>query len=856
VPLLLGVAATAAVLGAHLGGLDQATELRWLDWRMRNMPNMAPAERVAHVCIDDLSIERLGRWPWPREVLAGIVDALADAGASSIVLDIILPDAQELRYESPVERIYSGAPMESQGAVPPRRVFDDALLADAIDRDNVILALHAAPRGPITDAARLRALEHVNKAALAVEGLGPAGALEVVPPALRLAQQARHTGFVNAQTDADGVLRRTALLAGNAGDARAQPHLMLAAAMQELSRRHGGVSLSLKPQGLALACDDGFGGLIPLDEQGLMRINWARPSGGASPRNISAAQVAGVWQARKAIATLADNRRLRQIHAAQRLGHKELLDLFAQADEAYQRRVLAQVRCERAKVGLSDGENLELLQQAQSLLAGQELEIEQEIDRQVRELGDEFFAQNATEQERAELRALRQAMADIDAQAQELAENRDRTLQELGTMVQGRACLVGSFTTAAADFVVTPPAAVMAGVEAHSNILATILSGAFVRGPWRWADAAAIAVCGLAAALLAWRFSAPAAVMLVLGAAAAYAAANAFVLWRGMSVWVALVAPLSAMGASLLVVTAWRQLTEERAKRHIRSMFAQALSGELVDRLIANPAMAELGGQRREITCFFSDLEGFTPLSKALGERRTVRVLNEYFDSMAQVIQARHGGYLNKFLGDGILALFGAPAELPDHAGRSLLAAIECHKALDELNRQWGLSARLRMRVGLATGSVMVGNCGSSSRMDYTAIGDTVNLASRLEGACKFFGASVIVAESTWRKAQAALAGVVARPLGQVVVVGRDEPVAVWEALAPDAPQAAGARTFAAGVDAYAAGRFDEATAHFEEALELCPDDAPAKAYIALARQGAAWPGQAGWSGVIRLTEK
>ena len=341
---------------------------------------------------------------------------------------------------------------------------------------------------------------------------------------------------------------------------------------------------------------------------------------------------------------------------------------------------------------------------------------------------------------------------------------------------------------------------------------------------------------------------------------AAYVATASLLVFHVWDVWLVMVAPLAAMLASFLVVTAWRQLTEERAKRHIRGLFANALSPALVDRLTEDPSLLKLGGERRVLSCYFSDLQGFTPLSKRLGEQGTVRLLNRYFDRMTEVIQNRQGGYLSKFMGDGIFVFFGAPIFQDDHAVRAVSSALDCQATLRAFNEELKaeLPEGLVSRIGIATGDVMVGNCGSTDKFDYTAIGPTVNLASRLETANKFFGTNTLVDDATWK--QAAPDSVVARCLGKILVVGENEPVTVWNPLgwrkdlSPDVAQSA--EEFTRAIALYVARDFAAAAEILEKCHQAAPGDKAAGVYLDLCRGFAAQPPEAEWDGTVRLTEK
>src|SRR6185437_1039257 len=182
--------------------------------------------------------------------------------------------------------------------------------------------------------------------------------------------------------------------------------------------------------------------------------------------------------------------------------------------------------------------------------------------------------------------------------------------------------------------------------------------------------------------------------------------------------------------------------------------FGAYVPRDLVRAVLASGERAELGGKTKELTIFFSDLAGFTTLSETLAPEALVELLGGYFDEMTRVIQS-HGGTIDKFIGDAIMAFWNAPGDEPDHAARACQAALDCQAKLDAMRRADARLAGLQARIGLATGSVLVGNIGASDRMNYTVMGDTVNLASRLEGLNKAYGTPIMIAETTFAKAGA-----------------------------------------------------------------------------------------------------
>src|SRR6185437_6191908 len=187
-----------------------------------------------------------------------------------------------------------------------------------------------------------------------------------------------------------------------------------------------------------------------------------------------------------------------------------------------------------------------------------------------------------------------------------------------------------------------------------------------------------------------------------------------------------------------------------RDKRFLRRSFSLYLAPAVVDRMIAAERLPDLGGEQRPLTIFFSDLADFTTLSENLSPGDLVRIMNAYLSAMTDIVEA-HGGFVDKYIGDAIVAVFGAPHQDADHALHATLTAIECCRRLVALNDDGKsfLGRRLAMRIGLNTGEALVGNIGSRRRFNYTVMGDTVNLASRLQDLNKRYGTTILVSETT-----------------------------------------------------------------------------------------------------------
>jgi adenylate cyclase len=275
-----------------------------------------------------------------------------------------------------------------------------------------------------------------------------------------------------------------------------------------------------------------------------------------------------------------------------------------------------------------------------------------------------------------------------------------------------------------------------------------------------------------------------------------------------------------------------------------------------VEAIIAQPDRLELGGEEIETTVLFADLEGFTLLSETMPPQALIKLLNDYFTPMTRIIMA-HQGTLDKYIGDALMALWGAPVPMPDHALRACGAAIEMERTMTGLQAQWqemGLPL-LTARLGLHTGPVVAGNVGSRERFNYTVLGDTVNLASRLEGVNKAYGTRILLSEETARLVRDRL---LVRELDLVQVKGRSQPVTIYELVGPYPPAGPPAWMdyFAVGLGAYRQRQWEEASQAFWEVLNLNPGDRPAQVFLGRCRFFAAAPPPPDWQGVFVLESK
>jgi len=316
--------------------------------------------------------------------------------------------------------------------------------------------------------------------------------------------------------------------------------------------------------------------------------------------------------------------------------------------------------------------------------------------------------------------------------------------------------------------------------------------------------------------------------------------------------WLPLVVQETGVALTLFSAGLIYYTTEGRQKMFIKNAFKQYLSPAVIEKLIQHPEHLKLGGERRMLSIFFSDLEGFTGISEGLDPEALTSLLNDYLSAMTDIIH-EEGGTVDKYEGDAIIAFWNAPLEQPDHARRCVRAAMRCQARLAEMRPMFRerLGKDLKMRIGINSGPAIVGNMGSHTRFDYTMIGDAVNLASRLEGINKQFGTYTMISQSAMEQMDGAFP---VRELSRVAVVGRKEPVVVYEPLLPEDIERMQSRLagFSKGLTLFYQGDFPAAETVFSG---LADEDPAARAYMNKCRELIDHPPEE-WQGVWVITTK
>ncbi len=413
------------------------------------------------------------------------------------------------------------------------------------------------------------------------------------------------------------------------------------------------------------------------------------------------------------------------------------------------------------------------------------------------------------------------------------------------------------------------------GVEVHANALQNLLDGEYIRPlPGGRFLLCLVVVAGIVGLLTFWKgagLGALGAGVVVggalLGAAWAFVG-EVFLPGLGGVVrlgapflWVPVVPLLATALLSYVAGTAYISVVEGKEKRFIRNAFAKYVSPAVVAEIAERPELLRLGGQKRPLTILFSDLAGFTTLAERLDPEELVTLLNEYLTEMTDIV-LEEGGTLDKYIGDAIMAFWNAPQLQDDHADRAFRCAVRMQRKMAELNRRWardGQGETLVVRIGINTGPAVVGNVGGRDRFDYSAIGDAVNLAARLEPANKDYGTRIMVSEFTVAATQGR--GYRLRELDLIAVKGKTLPVRVYELLEleevplPPSKQEA-LRHYQEGLAAFRRRDWELAARYFQAALAADPSDGPSQVYLQRVEDCLAHPPPADWDFVVRRTVK
>ena len=834
-----GLVATLSVwLAFALGAFDRL-ELRSEDSRFQSPLRRAEpmSDQLALVAIDDGALAFIGRWPWPRTLLASAVEELARAGARTVALDLLLsePDtanagADEALARALLSRTSRGAPMrgivgvsteEDERLTGPWRLpggdGELAALLDVLGSAIDIEPVEAASKASLSTARRESFLSQPIrfKQMAAWRVLRRMMAKGPMPPLsdfmLVLTSGRPNLGAFDARVAVEEIYER-----GRAWDAL-KARLGAPAdggAPNIFGEVSGAESFAIEPSVPALAAAASGVGVVTsdgYDPDGSKRRTkaiWAVPGGQCAQFGLAAAAThlglppGSILQEESRVA-------VGDVEIPARSGTM-LLDWPSSTFESFAD-FAGDVAAQRPTISIAA---LISLARQREVLEGIERERDDALDRVMAQLQVDARARtdasvraaeaerlsdlrmddkvpHAVEPDVARFLELEESASDGTAR---LADASDR----LRKMVDDRLVFVGWIASGAlADQVTTPYGPRTPGVFVHAVAADMVIAKHSRSVAPDWIAPAAIMLLGLAASLAAallggfWSFVATAAIV---GLWWFGAARVSFDEWR---VLVPLVAPMSSPVVAWAASTAAVAVSNARDRARITRQFAARVSPQLVERLAGDPDALSMTGEEREITVVFGDLAGFTSIAESLGGPGVVATLNLYLGRLADELVKR-GAYVNKFLGDGFMAFWSAFGTEPEQERLAAESAAACQRAVEDLGANVEPGApRISLRIGIATGVAVVGDCGAPPRLnDYTAIGDVVNLSARLESANKQFGTKVLMDGATRKGIDRIAARTPGanvprmRYLGQVVVVGQSKPIDLYEVVDASADDA------------------------------------------------------------------
>ncbi|MGC9312155.1 MAG: adenylate/guanylate cyclase domain-containing protein, partial [Sediminispirochaetaceae bacterium] len=456
-------------------------------------------------------------------------------------------------------------------------------------------------------------------------------------------------------------------------------------------------------------------------------------------------------------------------------------------------------------------------------------------------------------------RAIRAEVPEVFSASREVFDKLAASRDRLEKAVPGSFIIIGHVGTSTTDIGVTPFDEEYMNVGTHASLVNTILQEEFLDELPEWYSMILGLIAALIIALVIWRM-APSTSILTGTAFLLLVVGADLLVFVTTGVYLPPLIPLFSVFFTIVALTVIQFLRTARDRAYIKNVFSHYLSTEVINDLLSNPDKLALGGEMKHISAVFTDIKGFSTISEELNPSELVALLNEYLTEMSDIILSQRGT-IDKYEGDAIISFFGAPVDYKDHAEKACRAAVRMKKAEEALNKRFldkKLSpAPVLTRIGINTGPMVVGNMGTAQKMDYTIMGNAVNLASRLEGVNKQYGTWILASETTYLEGGKDFA---ARRLDRVRVVGIHEPVRLYELVDEKRDVSSvmkeAIEIFDEGLKLFEEWKWKEARDYFKQVLDMIPEDGPAEFYLKRCNKFIKKAPPKTWDGVYNLTLK
>ncbi len=925
-PEMLIALAVFLVIGfvSRIGWLD-VIELQAYDLLLKVKPDTEERSDIVIAAIDDASIAVEGTFPWPRDVLADAIIRMRELGAEQVTFDIeylspstkgINPAGQKnlpetfLRAEQEVSEILTElASAISIGQMPVEYVIDttndivtyniiptfdllqqeinqevfrdnDAYFAQALRMfGNSWLTINA---GDVGIAVPETLENYVRENNLLDDVTEPTGLIESenkvffdeanqekkMTPTLELLMRAANgAGFTNIILDTDGTRRRVELLHETEGQYIAQ--LVFAPLLDTLDS-----TTLVRKRNSLIVKDALFPGeeerrdvTIPLDANGRILINWIPDTFRESFKNESLLFLHNLDEMEESLLEF-----LKSIGSFQLGTADGFLTYYYAADYL-----------------LASYEDLELtkkllLEEAALVDSRDDARYDEYFARrqaffeECSELTNSFYLDEIitvlqsiiTDENRSDIESAQAFVVEKFEGFTKQLEEYNSLYTQLKDSYNGAFVVVGHTASNSTDLGTTPFEGQYPNVGTHANVYNTIMNESFITPVSRNITAILSFFLLFLYAYTARRVGSTA--RNICGAITIIIVPLVGIGFMYFDYYIALASTLFNVIFAYVGILLWQFFSSEKDKKLLRQSFETYLSDDVVEEIVQSGVKPELGGEERHVTALFSDIKAFSSFSEQLSATQLVEILNDYLTALSDEILINRGT-IDKYIGDAIVAIFGAPVPMEDHAWRACVSAIKMKQAeelvnasLKETNEKLVAEGKkpveIKTRIGLNTGDIVVGNMGTQKKMNYTMMGDDVNLAARLEGVNKSYSSWILVSQTTWDEANSGEneGKLLGRRLDRVRVVGRSTPVQLYNlvGIMDELPQAQieCVNMFHKGLDLYLDKKFKEARDIFQKALKIYPSDGPSAAFSVRCEEFIKKGVPAKWDGVLNMTSK